>query len=99
MTTYRPETVTVGSGTGAVTQCGDRPDSLEFQRFPVRLSHCRGRDQCVPFPVPAHRTVHAVLPHTAHRRRSPPAFGFSRQGLPALGETTIPYRLIRPHSS
>src|SRR5258706_10824423 len=54
--------------------------------------------RCTPFPAPAHRTVHAVLPHTAHRRRSPPAFGFSRQGLPALGETTIPYRLIRPNS-
>src|SRR5258706_5069070 len=54
--------------------------------------------RCTPFPAPAHRTVHAVLPHTAHRRRSPSAFGFSRQGLPALGDTTIPYRLIRPNS-
>jgi hypothetical protein len=35
---------------------------------------------------------------TAHRRRSPPAFGFPRQGFPALGATTIPYKLIRPHS-
>src|SRR5215469_14012019 len=28
-----------------------------------------------PFPAPARRTVHAVLPHTALRRSSPPAFG------------------------
>jgi hypothetical protein len=33
------------------------------------------------FPAPARQTVHAVLPHTAYRRRSPPAFDFSRQGL------------------
>src|SRR6266516_6149168 len=52
----------------------------------------------VPLQLPPHRPVHAVLPHTAHRRRSPPAFGLSRQGLPALGATTIPYRLIRPNS-
>src|SRR5206468_4822516 len=26
-------------------------------------------------------TVHAVLPHTAHRRRSPPTFGVARQAL------------------
>ena len=53
----------------------------------------------VPLQLPPRRTVHAVLPHTAHRRRSPPAFGFSRQGLLALGATTIPLRLIRPHWS
>jgi len=35
--------------------------------------------------LPPPQTVHAVLPHTAYRRRSPPAFGFSRQGLLALG--------------
>src|SRR3954463_10260981 len=51
-----------------------------------------------PFPAPAHQSVHAVLPHTAYRRRSPAAFDLSRQGLPALGETTIPYRPIRPNS-
>ena len=34
--------------------------------------------------LPPRQTVHAVLPHTAYRRRSPPAFGFSRQGLFAL---------------
>jgi hypothetical protein len=42
--------------------------------------------------------VHAVLPHTAYRRRSPPAFGFSRQGLLALGATTVPFRLSGPHA-
>src|SRR3989441_11645110 len=40
------------------------------------------------FLPPPPRTVHAVLPHTAHRRPSPPAFGFTRQGLRALGEAT-----------
>jgi hypothetical protein len=30
----------------------------------------------VPFLVPAHQTVHAVLPHTAYRRSSPAAFDF-----------------------
>ena len=49
-----------------------------------------------PLQLPPPRTVHAVLPHTAHRRRSPPAFGFSRQGLLALGATTIPFRLYSP---
>jgi hypothetical protein len=48
--------------------------------------------------APARQSVHAVLPHTAYRRHSPPAFGLSRQGLPALGETTIPYKPIRPNS-
>ena len=32
-----------------------------------------------PFPAPARRTVHAVLPHTALRRCSPPACGQPRQ--------------------
>ena len=44
-------------------------------------------------------TVRAVLPHTAHQGRSPPAFGFSRQRFLTLGATTISYRLIRPNSS
>src|SRR3954452_7126861 len=43
-----------------------------------------------PFPAPAHQSVHAGPPHTPDRRRSPAAFDLSRQGLPALGETTIP---------
>jgi hypothetical protein len=42
------------------------------------------------FLPPPPRTVQAVLPHTAHRRLSPPAFGLTRQGLLALGETTVP---------
>ena len=48
------------------------------------------------FQRPPPRTVRAVLPHTAHRRHSPPAFGFSLQGRCGLGATTIPSRLIRP---
>ena len=48
------------------------------------------------FQPPPHRTVHAVLPHTAHRRRSPPAFGFPRQSRKGLGSTTIPDKVTRP---
>jgi hypothetical protein len=63
------------------------------------MSHSDSPDQILaPFPTPARRTGHAVLPHPAHRRRSPLAFGLSRQGLPALGETTIPYKSTRPNS-
>jgi hypothetical protein len=50
----------------------------------------------VPFQLPPRQTVHAVLPHTAYRRRSPPAFGLSRQGLFALGAITAPVRLTSP---
>src|SRR6266498_6100067 len=48
------------------------------------------------FLPPPPRTVRAVLPHTAHRRPSPPAFGFPVQGLNGLGATTVPLRLISP---
>ena len=48
------------------------------------------------FQPPPPRTVHAVLPHTAHRRRSPPAFGFTRQSRKGLGATTIPDKVISP---
>src|SRR3954454_12791505 len=68
-------------------------------RFPVGVVLLRVRGRCsAPFPAPARQSVHAVLPHTAYRRRSLAVFGFSRQGLPALGETTIPYRPINPNS-
>src|SRR4051794_41561612 len=68
-------------------------------RFPGGVVLLRVRGRCsAPFPAPARQSVHAVLPHTAYRRRSPAVFGFSRQGMPALGETTIPYRPIRPNS-
>ena len=50
----------------------------------------RGRGLILaPSPAPARQSVHAVLPHTAYRRRSPPAFGFSRQSLKGLGATTV----------
>jgi hypothetical protein len=49
-----------------------------------------------PFPTPARRTVHAVLSHTAHRRRSPPAFGVTRQARKGLGEATMPSRPTSP---
>ena len=48
------------------------------------------------FLPPPRRSVHAVLPHTAHRRRSPPAFGLARQSRKGLGVTTVPSRLINP---
>ena len=48
------------------------------------------------FQPPPPRSVHAVLPHTAHRRRSPPAFGFPRQSRKGLGATTFPERATRP---
>ena len=51
------------------------------------------------FLPPPHRTVHAVLPHTAHRRPSPPAFGrprLTRQSRKGLGVTTSWSRLISP---
>src|SRR3954454_21064729 len=49
-----------------------------------------------PFPPPARQTVRAVLPHTAYRRRSPPAFGVPRQARKGLGAATVPCRVIRP---
>src|SRR4051812_19093220 len=49
-----------------------------------------------PFPAPARQAVRAVLPHTAYRRRSPPAFGVTRQARKGLGAATVPSRLIRP---
>ena len=48
------------------------------------------------FQLPPVKSVHAVLPHTAYRRRSPPAFGFSRQSLKGLGATTVPDSEISP---
>jgi hypothetical protein len=46
--------------------------------------------------LPPRQTVHAVLPHTAYRRRSPWAFGFSRQGLLGPGVMTVPLGLHNP---
>src|SRR3954463_14273452 len=60
----------------------------------VALRQVPGRG--APFPAPARQTVRAVLPHTAYRRRSPPAFGVTRQARKGLGAATVPSRLIRP---
>jgi hypothetical protein len=80
---------------------------IELAVGPVALCSCGFPAGCptavalaggVSFPAPARQTVHAVLPHTAYRRRSPPAFDLSRQGVvPALGVTTVPDRLTSPH--
>jgi len=48
------------------------------------------------FQPPPLRTVRAVFPHTAHRRRSPPAFGRARQSRKGLGSTTIPDKVTSP---
>src|SRR5262249_30125434 len=88
----------VGGWRGGVLS-GVRSRSHFSPGFPCGPLHCGDHDQALRFQPPPHRTVRAVLPHTAHRRRSPPAFGFSRPGFPALGATTIPYKLIRPRSA
>src|SRR5437899_1039645 len=48
------------------------------------------------FLPPPRRTVHAVLPHTAHRRPLPAAFGLARQSRKGLGVTTSRSRLTSP---
>src|SRR5258708_13275070 len=53
------------------------------------------------FLPPPPRSVHAFLPHTAHRRPSPPAFGFpllARQSLKGLVLTHKPLTLTNPLS-
>jgi hypothetical protein len=55
---------------------------LRFQRgCPTPVAVARS----LRFQLPPLRTMHAVLPHTAHRRRSPPAFGVPRQSRKGLG--------------
>jgi hypothetical protein len=49
--------------------------------FPVGCATPVAICQRAPFPAPARRSVHAVLPHTAHRRSSPAVFGLTRQAL------------------
>src|SRR3954454_3052490 len=85
-----------GSGAGAVALPGGRSRSHEGRAVSRRVVLLRGRGQVAPFPAPARQTVHAVLPHTAYRRRSPPAFGVTRQARKGLGAATVPSRLIRP---
>src|SRR4051794_3236366 len=85
-----------GSGAGAVALPGGRSRSHEGRAFSRRVVLLRGRGQVAPFPAPARKTVRAVLPHTAYRRRSPPAFGVTRQTRKGLGAATVPSRLIRP---
>src|ERR671916_1737833 len=80
-----------GSGTGAVALIDGRSQGHLDRTVSRGVVLLRGRGLIVaPFPVPARQSVHAVLPHTAYRRRSPPAFGFPRQSLKGLGATTVP---------
>src|SRR5918998_844825 len=76
---------------------GGRSRSREYRTVSRGVVLLRGRGLIVaPFPAPARQSVHAVLPHTAYRRRSPPAFGFPRQSLKGLGATTVPDSEISP---
>src|SRR6476661_8832149 len=75
----------VGSGAGAVADLGGRPQSHVSRRVSRSAVLLRFPGQGAPFPVPARRTVRAVLPHTAHRGRSPPTFDVRRQALKGLG--------------
>ena len=94
LTSSAPQTV--GSGAGAVALSGDRSRSHFSPGFPCGPLHCGDHYQVLRFQPPPHRTVRAVLPHTAHRRRSPPAFGLARQSRKGLGSTTIPDKVISP---
>jgi uncharacterized protein YjbI with pentapeptide repeats len=71
----------VGSGAGAVALSGVRSRSHFSPGFPCGPLHCGDHGRVLRFQPPPHRTVRAVLPHTAHRRRSPAAFGLTRQSL------------------
>src|SRR6266566_4351464 len=86
----------VGSGAGAVALL-----ALEPEAFVPPVSRSAVPPQCswsglLRFQPPPPRTVHAVLSHTAHRRRSPPAFGLARQSRKGLGSTTIPDKVTSP---
>jgi len=74
------ESVAVGSSAGAVMidrRLGpDQAIRVAFLSTPARDPQMAAR--VTPFPAPARRTVHAVLPHTAHRRPSPAVFGNKR---------------------
>ena len=91
-----PSDPRVGSGAGAVALSGVRSRSHFSPGFPCGPLHCGDHGQVLRFQPPPHRTVRAVLPHTAHRRRSPPAFGLARQSRKGLGSTTIPDKVISP---
>jgi hypothetical protein len=85
-----------GSGAGAVALPGGRSRSRGDRSVSRRVVLLRGRGQVAPFPTPARQSVHAVLPHTAYRRRSPPAFGLSRQSRKGLGAATVPVSPTSP---
>src|SRR4051794_41780610 len=68
-------------------------------RFPGGVVLLRGRGRgSAPFPAPARQSVHAVLPHTAYRRRSPAGFWFFPPGLPGPGGAAISYTARRAQS-
>lgn len=74
------------------------PGAFMFRRFPSRLRHPtdHGTGPSLRFQPPPPRSGHAVLPHPAHRRCSPAAFGFPRQSRKGLGATTFPARPTSP---
>ncbi len=73
---------TVGSSAGAVATerlAGSRPGHRGGVSQHTGPGPADGQPGSPRFQRPPPRTGRAVLPHPAHRRRSPPAFGFPRQ--------------------
>jgi hypothetical protein len=81
-------------GSPAIEVHGPRPTLQGRREAPSSFRHAAPDVRFLP---PPPRSVHAVLQHTAHRRRSPPTFGFSRHGLNGPWEaTTLPFSQPRP---
>src|SRR5215218_3282445 len=79
---------------GHLVQTATLTEPWGRREAPTPFRHAAPGTRFLP---PPPRSVHAVLPHTAHRRRSPPAFDLSRHGLNGRGATTVPFRSIRPN--
>ena len=79
---------------------GTTPASAEGVVGSARGAWCRAAwPTDTWFPPAAHRTVHAVLPHTAHRRSSPLAFSSPAPRPVGRGATMVPVRSISPMRS
>ena len=96
--------LTTGTRTTGACRVGDwrggslvlGPGAFVAAGFPVGCATPVSLACLLRLQSPPPRTVHAVFPHTAHRRRSPPAFGFPRQSRKGLGSTTIPDKVTSP---
>ena len=71
--------------------CKHRSGHDEVGRVGERRLAPRGLADWCRFPPAPHRSVHAVLPHTAHRRSSPSAFGSLTPGpvRPGRGDGSV----------